>query len=218
MGKLSSLYPDAEAVEEALNRANQAEIDIISIKQRLDELEYKDIKINSFSAAPPISELGSLQTITLGWSLNKTATSQSINGTQVTGNTKQYTGVTSGTTYTLNVSDGQTSASKSVSVSFANRIYYGASVNISNVTALTSILSNDPERTITVDAGSSEYIIYAIPARLGDVTFFVSGFEGGFENPVEQTLTNSSGYHESYKIYRSTRAGLGETTIEIREV
>lgn len=194
------------------------EQECVDIRARLDALEYKSIVINSFSAAPPVSELGSSQTITLAWSLNKTATSQNINGSPVTGNTKQYTGVTTGQTYTLNVSDGQTSASRSVSVSFANRIYYGAAADLSNVTALTGILSNDPERTITVDAGTDEYIIYAIPARLGDVTFFVSGFEGGFEDAVEQTLTNASGYSEAYKIYRSTRANLGETTVEIREV
>ena len=52
MGKLSSLYPDAEAVEEALNRANQAEIDIISIKQRLDDLEYKDISFLRLNNVP----------------------------------------------------------------------------------------------------------------------------------------------------------------------
>lgn len=194
------------------------EQECVDIRVRLDALEYKSIVINSFSAAPPVSEIGSNQTITLAWALNKQATSQNINGTPVTGNTKQYIGVTSNQTYTLNVSDGQTSASKSVSVSFANRIYYGAAADLTTVTALTSLLSNNPERTITVDAGAGEYIIYAIPARLGDVTFFVSGFEGGFEDPEEQALTNGSGYQETYKVYRSTRAGLGETTIEIKEV
>lgn len=194
------------------------EQECVDIRARLDALEYKSIVINSFSAAPPVSEIGSSQTITLAWALNKTATSQNINGSPVTGNSKQYTGVTTGTTYTLNVSDGQTSASKSVSVSFANRIYYGAAADLTTVTSLTGILSNDPERTITVDAAAGQYIIYAIPARLGDVTFFVSGFEGGFEDAVEQTLTNASGYQETYKVYRSTRANLGETTVEIKEV
>lgn len=216
MGKLSSLYPDAEAVEEALNRANKAEIDIISIKQRLDDLEYSDIKINNFSATPPISEMGSSQTITLAWTLNKTATNQTIDGLPVTGNTVQYTGVTNGKTYTLNVTDGKTSASKSASISFANQIYYGAAANLDNVTLLTKILSNSKERTITVNAGVGQYIIYAIPARLGNVTFYVSGFEGGFESPVEKTLTNASGYSETYKVYRSTNANLGSTTVEIR--
>lgn len=202
--------------ETVAGKADESEA--IEIRARLDALEYKSIVINSFSAAPPVSEIGSTQTITLAWTLNKAATSQNINGSPVTGNSKQYTGVTTGTTYTLSVSDGQTSASRSVSVSFANRIYYGAAADLTTVTSLTGILSNDPERTITVDAGADEYIIYAIPARLGDVTFFVSGFEGGFEDPEEQTLTNASGYQETYKIYRSTRAGLGETTIDIEEV
>lgn len=195
----------------------QTEVDLAALTARVDALEYKSIAINSFSAAPPISELGSTQTITLAWSLNKMATSQNINGSPVTGNSKQYTGVTTGQSYTLNVSDDQTSASRSVSVSFANRIYYGAAENITGVTELTGILSNDPERTITVDVATGQYIIYAIPARLGDVTFYVSGFEGGFEDPVEQTLTNASGYQEIYKVYRSTNAGLGETTVDIRE-
>lgn len=193
------------------------EQECVDIRARLDALEYKSIAINSFNAAPPVSELGSTQTITLAWTLNKTATSQNINGTPVTGNSKQYTGVTTGQSYTLNVSDGQTSASRTVSVSFANRVYYGAAENITGVTELTGILSNDPERTITVDAGAGEYIIYAIPARLGSVVFYVGGFEGGFEDPVEQTLTNRSGYAETYKIYRSTNANLGETTVEVRE-
>ena len=208
---------DLAALTEVVgSKADESEC--VDIRARLDALEYKSIAINSFSAAPPVSEIGSSQTITLAWTLNKTATSQNINGSPVTGNTKQYTGVSSSQTYTLNVSDGQTSASKSVSVGFANRVYYGAAADLSNVTALTGILSNDPERTITVDAGADEYIIYAIPARLGDVTFFVSGFEGGFEAAMEQILTNNSGYQETYKVYRSTNANLGSTTVEIKEV
>lgn len=208
---------DLAALTEVVSgKADESEC--VNIRARLDALEYKSMQINSFTAAPSVSEIGSSQTITLSWSLNKTATSQNINGSPVTGNSKQYTGVTTGTTYTLNVSDGQTSASKTAYVTFANRIYYGAAADLATVTSLTGILSNDPERTITVDAGAGEYIIYAIPARLGDVTFFVSGFEGGFEDPVEQTLTNASGYQETYKVYRSTRAGLGETTVDVREV
>ena len=78
-------------------------------------------------------------------------------------------------------------------------------------------MSNDKKRTFTVDARAGEYIVYALPARLGAVTFFVGGFEGGFEEPVEQVLTNASGYQEPYNVYRSTNANLGETTVEVRE-
>lgn len=217
--KKEETYSKEEVYNKEESDAKYAtETEAVDIRARLDALEYNNIVINSFAAAPPLNELGSSQTITLGWSLNKEATSQSINGSPVTGNSKQYTGVTTSTSYTLNVSDGQTSASKTAYVTFANRIYYGAASDLTTVTSLSSVLSNDPERTINVNAGAGEYIVYAIPARLGDVTFFVSGFEGGFEDPETQTLTNQSGYQETYKVYRSTRAGLGETTIEIKEV
>lgn len=193
------------------------EQECVNIRARLDALEYKSIQINSFSAAPPVLEIGSSQTITLAWTLNKQATSQNINGSPVTGNSKRFTDVTTPTTYMLSVSDGKTSASRSVSVSFANQIYYGAAENLDEVTALSKILSNDPERVITVDARANDYIIYAIPARLGTVKFFVGGFEGGFEEAVEQQLVNSSGYIELYKVYRSTNTNLGETVVEIKE-
>lgn len=207
-------YTKAEA--DARFAVKQTESEIVDIKERLDALEYVDIKINSFTASPSVCEMGSSQTVNLAWTLNKTATTQTINGTAVTGNSKQYTGVTANTTYTLAVGDGQTTASKSASVSFANQIYYGVASNLDNVTSLTKVLSNTKGRTITVNAGTGEYIVYAIPARLGNATFYVGGFEGGFESPIEQTLTNASGYSETYKVYRSTNASLGSTTVEIR--
>lgn len=197
------------------SKANESEC--IDIRARLDALEYVDIKINAFTASPSVCELGSSNAISLAWSVNKAPATQNINGTPVSGNSKQYSNVSSSTTYTLNVSDGQTSASRAVSVSFANQIYYGAASDLTNVTSLSKVLSNTKTRTITVDAGAGEYIVYAIPARLGDVAFYVGGFEGGFEEPIEQTLENASGYQELYKVYRSTNANLGETTVEIKE-
>ena len=194
-----------------------SEAECIDIRARLDALEYVDMKINTFTASPTICELGSSNTINLAWSLNKAATQQNINGMAVTGNSKAFESVTTNMTYQLSVTDGHTNASKSVSVSFANQIYYGAASDLSSVTSLSKVLSNTKTRTITVNAGAGEYIIYAIPARLGDVTFFVGGFEGGFEEPVEQVITNASGYQETYKVYRSTNANLGETTVEIKE-
>lgn len=197
------------------SKASEAEAE--AIRARLDALEYVDIKINTFTASPSVCELGSSNTIDLAWTLSKAATQQTINGMAVTGNSKAFTSVTTGMTYMLNVTDGKTSASKSVSVSFANQIYFGAASDLTTVTQLSKVLSNTKTRTITVDAVEGEYIVYAIPARLGDVSFFVGGFEGGFEDPVEQILTNESGYQEKYNVYKSTNANLGETTVEIKE-
>jgi hypothetical protein len=194
-----------------------SEAECVDIRARLDALEYVDMKINTFTASPSVCELGSSNTINLAWTLSKAAIQQTINGMAVTGNSKAFTSVTTGMTYMLNVTDGKTNASKSVSVTFANQIYFGAASDLTTVTQLSKVLSNTKERTITVDAGAGEYIVYAIPARLGDVSFFVGGFEGGFEDPVEQILTNESGYQEKYNVYRSTNANLGETTVEIKE-
>lgn len=225
MGTLSSTYPNSNAVEAALDRANSAShnVSLLSdtmsdVLMRLNALEYVDIAINDFTVTPSISEMGSTQTVSLAWGLNKQSAYQDINGYTVEGNSKQYTGVTNSQTYTLTVTDGQTSASKTEIAKFVNRIYWGVASNLSSVTSLTSVLSDNPERTITVNAGAGKYIIYAIPARFRDIAFYVGGFEGGFENPVSQTLTNASGYSETYRVYRSTNAGLGETTIEVREV
>ena len=100
---------------------------------------------------------------------------------------------------------------------FANNIYYGAASDLTAVTTLASVLSNTKARTIDVNAGAGQYIIYALPVRLGTVEFFVSGFEGGFEPPARQQLTNASGYTEAYYVYRSTNANLGRTIVEVRE-
>ena len=193
------------------------ESECVDIRARLDALEYQALKINTMTANPSLCEMGSSNDVTVAWSLNKAATSMSINGVPVTGNSKLYTSVSANTTYTLTASDGPTSVSKSASVSFANWIYYGSDEDLSSVTSLQKVLSNAKTRTITVNAGAGEYIIYAIPARLGDVVFYVGGFEGGFEDPVQETLTNAFGYQEVYNVYKSENAGLGETTVEVRE-
>lgn len=190
---------------------------IADMNQRIEALEYKAISIQTFAAAPATIERGSNATINLTWSLNKAATTQTINGSPVQGTSMQVTNVSETTSYRLDVSDGNTSAAKTATVTAANQIYYGAAADFSTVTSLTKVLSDNKKRTITVNAGQGQYIIYAYPARLGNVTFFVDSWEGGFEDPVEQSLTNASGYTETYKLYRSTNANLGETTVEIKE-
>lgn len=209
------VYNKAEVDAMLALKADEAEA--VEIRARLDSLEANEFQITSLIANPAICELGSANSIILSWSYNKQAVTQSINGSDVTGNTKLYTGIATAQEYTLTASDGQISVSKSVSVDFANQIYYGAASSISSVTSLSKVLSNDKTRIITVNAGSGEHIIYAIPARLGTVAFYVSGFEGGFDAPEEQMLTNESGYVEKYLVYKSTHTSLGATVVEVKE-
>lgn len=80
---------------------------------------------------------------------------------------------------------------------------------------LSSALSGTKSRKITVNSSNNYYIWYAYPARLGNANFKVGGFDGGFELYTTFTHTNSSGYQESYYVYKSDNHGLGNTTIEI---
>lgn len=192
---------------------------IVDILARLDQIEYKQIVIQSFTASANIIEIGSNSTITLVWSLSKTPITQTINGESVTGTSKQYENVSASTTYTLAVSDNASQAITSLSIEAANQIYYGVAADLSDVASLSNVLSNNKARTITVNAGAGQYIIYAYPARLGsNIEFWVQNFEGGFEPPVDINLTNGSGYTERYYVYRSTNPNLGNTTVEIKEV
>lgn len=77
------------------------------------------------------------------------------------------------------------------------------------------MLSNNIKRIINVTATSNEYIYYAFPTRLGTPVFKVGGFEGGFNKVSTIYFTNSYNYVEKYDIYKSTNAGLGNTTVDI---
>ena len=87
--------------------------------------------------------------------------------------------------------------------------------NIEGMPDGSTTASNTKGRTITVDGGADEYILYVLPTRLGTVSFNVGGFAGGFEDPVTIDLENPGGYEEQYRIYRSTNHSLGSTTIVI---
>lgn len=205
-----------EIAEQLEGVASESEVE--AIRERLDALEYVPIDIVALTATPALCEIGSSRNINVAWNLNKAATAMNINGMPVSGNSHQYTAVTDNQSYTFNASDGKTTATATVNVEFANQIYYGAASDLSTIQQMSSVLSNEKTRTFTANATQGKYIVYAIPARLGYVAFHVSGFEGGFESPVNLLLTNESGYQEEYRVYKSTRASLGETIVEVKEV
>lgn len=213
--KNQGTFPVAEAVDIKVTddlRLDAVYTDIIS---RLAALEYVPVAIKTFTANPTTIEMGSTPTVTLQWGIEGTWETLTLNGNPVTG---QYTTVqpTTTTTYTLVASDDQSGSTKTTTVTAANQVYWGAAADTSTVTSLANkTLSNTKGRTITVNATSGQYIIYALPKRLGTVNFKVNGFDGGFSAPEEKNLTNASGYSEAYYVYKSTNSGLGDTTVVI---
>jgi len=82
------------------------------------------------------------------------------------------------------------------------------------VVAPPHLLTNVPLVPATT-AGSGEYLLYATPTRLGAVTFFFGGFEGGMLSPETVSITNINGSVEDYLVYRSANPNLGVTSLVV---
>lgn len=207
--------------------------DVTNVKEALDKLYdsvfYVNISINSFTASPNSGtfELGYIveSPITLNWTTNKSVLKQTLNNgltiPSLTDRTATYQNdISSNITFTLNVEDDRNSTSRSISYSFLNGVYYGASnePNVYNSTFIKSLnkqLSSTSKRTFTTTANDGEYVFYAYPSRMGEVSFKVGGFEGGFNKIGEIDFENSYGFIESYIVYKSTNANLGNITVEV---
>lgn len=115
---------------------------------------------------------------------------------------------------------GNSSLQLSTSSQLINKLYYGKTSATSGFSEAdveglaNSLASNDNTQTWnSVTAGAGEYLLFAFPTRLGIPTFFVGGFEGGFESPETVSITNANGYTENYYVWRSTNANLGATIV-----
>lgn len=194
----------------------------------LDSLLYKAIAINSFTHNAGTKEMGSTVTdVTFTWSTNKTPTTLTLDGKEldVSATTTTLSGltITSNKTYTLKATDEkEASATKSTTISFLNGVYTGvgavdaSGVDSAFILGLSKALASSKNKTFTANAGANQYIYYAYPARFGSATFFVGGFEGGFDLLATVDFTNASGYTESYYVYRSSNHSLGSTEVTVK--
>ena len=183
----------------------------------------------SASKAGGTFEMGTTITapITFTWTTNKAITSQTLTGCTLADasvRTATYnTNVTSDKTFTLSVSDGENSASSSVSYKFLNKVYYGSAsepnsydsafiLGLSNNKFATSIKGSYP---ITVESGQFGYI--ACPKSFNAPSeCYIGGFLTTLENAGEISFTNASGGVATYTILRTGKSGLGSLTMEFK--
>lgn len=203
-------------------------------KQMADDiadLKYVPIAINTFTANPASAEKGSaVHNITFAYALNKVPTSLKFNDEELTPAKSgekaiSMTNITANTTWTLEAKDNGSAnnspktVTKNVTLTFMNKAYWGVgaipeTLNSAFILGLAnSVLTTAKGRTMTVNAGSGQYVWYALPSSLGNVSFKVGGFDGGFEPAQKIQFKNASGFTEEYNVYRSTNASLGQTTI-----
>jgi hypothetical protein len=126
-------------------------------------------------------------------------------------------------TFTIMATNGTLNASKSLSIYFNARRYWGVSTvtgsyTEANVESLGNHdLVNNKAKTFTLTVGTGNYAIYAYPARLGDGTFYFGSFQGGWLPAETVSITSGAGTGatEDYFVYRSANPGLGNITVTV---
>ena len=177
------------------------------------------------NVVPTTVEKGATQTTaTVKWGTNKTPVSVTVEGESVSPDTtsKELTGlsITAEKEFTVVAADSRGSQTATAVMRFCNGVYTGAAaapaaVDGTFIRTLTKKLQSYKTRTFTVNAAAGQYIWYACPADYGTPVFNVGGFDGGFSKVDTLDYTNPSGHTESYQVWRSDNAGLGQTTVEV---
>jgi len=116
--------------------------------------------------------------------------------------------------------DGNSLLQLSTSNLTINRLYYGITIKTdsyaeSDVEGLvnSSITNNNKQTWNSVTAGIDEYLLFAFPKRLGEVSFTFGMLTGGFLDPETVDVTNVNGWAENYYVWRSLHSNLGPTVI-----
>ena len=163
--------------------------------------------------------------ITFTWTTNKNITSQTLTGCTLADanvRTATYnTNVASNKTFTLSVSDGENSASSSISYNFLNKVFWGsASTGIYN-SAFINALSNKKlasvvKGTYSFNIASGEYGFWAVPSNMTISSVWIGGFEVTVDDLGTVSYTNAQGYTRDYRIYKTGKSGLGAISAEIK--
>jgi hypothetical protein len=201
-------------------KINAAQFSIIS-----GELNLYIAPTVTLSGGSSNNEVGSTVTdVNLSWTCNKIMVTRNLsapvpsedrargegqNGTY----THEGANLTTNTTYTMTVNDGQNNASGSTTVSFRYRRHWGTSP----LTELTdqqirdlasSELATSRLKTWSQD-GNGEYIYYCYPSAWGATSFKINGLDNTAFTLVTRNHVNSQGVTVSFNIYRTNTIQFG---------
>lgn len=170
-----------------------------------------------------IYEKGSIRTINFTWDYDRDITSQSVNGETIAIDirTKQYTDVVSDSTYNLSaVYDGQT-YTKSTSVEFRLKKYYGVSAHETltdeEVLALNASWAARVQSSTVFDCMGGKYPYYILPTSMASgIQFWIGGLRNSDWTEEVRDITNTYGHTESYTIFRLNSIQTGVLNIEVK--
>ena len=183
----------------------------------------------SLSASPAggTFEMGTIITapIVFTWTTNKPITTQTLTGftledTEVRTATYE-TDISVNKTFTLSVSDGENSASSSVSYNFMNNVFWGSAPIGTYDSAFINGLSNKKltnsvKGTYSFNIAAGEYGYWAVPSNMSIPSVWIGGFEVSLEDCGVVSYTNSKDYTREYRIYKTGQSGLGAISAEVK--
>lgn len=126
--------------------------------------------------------------------------------------------------FRLSSSDGTDSdIDAAAALYFYNYIYYGNSTTGSgfteaNVESLTGVVSASYTASRSINAGASNYVVWAYPSRYTSIHATGAIFNSvtmPFTAPETVNITNSAGLAENYKVFASTLTNLGNSTLQL---
>ena len=173
-------------------------------------------------------EMGTIITspIVFTWTTNKTITSQTLTECTLVDasvRTAIYnTNVTADKTFTLSVSDGENSASSSVSYKFLNNVFWGSASTVETydstfIRALSNKkLASTVKGTYSFNIANGEYGFWAVPSNMTISSVWIGGFEVTVDDLGTISYTNAQGYTRDYKLYKTGKASLGAISAEIK--
>lgn len=202
-----------------------------TVKKALDgiiaKVEYVKPAIASFASnAQAVYEIGQkVASIVFNWTTNKDVTSQSLTDCTITAEdrTATYnTELSSNKTFTLTIGDGENTDSKSISIAFRNKIYFGGAAEPGDYDSAfilglaKSQFATSKAGSFAMTVGAGEYGYLAFPKSFGSLSSVkIGGFDTDVISCGDIAFTNASGGVVTYSIYRTGRSRLGSLTMVV---
>lgn len=200
-------------IDETVEQVNKNTDAIAKLDEQLNPL-------NITVTGGKVVEKGTSQTITVSWTLKRgtevvTADSVTVNGEAASGTSKQFTGVTQTTTYTVRATKDGKTVQGSTTATFVAPMYFGfATAAQASELTITSLvkqaIKTSPNGTYNLTNDTDgKYLWLCVPntMTINKVT------SSGFAVPMEAQQSGSTSV-DTYKCYRSSSA-INQGTVSI---
>lgn len=215
--------------------SNIAQTGVTNVAGSLDQLitdfatlnEAIDLTIKSYTMSGSALEVVKGTTIaaealTFSWTVNKPLTAITFDGASLATSAtsaKNSAPVTATKTFTLNITSGSQTASKSITVNFRDRVYYGSAATGTYDSSFVLGLSNNTLKSsysgsYPITVATNQYGFIAFPSAINaPSTCKIGGFDtemvlaGTFDVVVNANNTTE------YKLYRTANHSLGSLTL-----